>query len=290
MKIAIGTAQFGLNYGIANTTGSKPTIAEIKKIVKVASTNNIDTYDTAIAYGDSESVLGTLNLRDKKIITKLPALPNDVTNPYDWVLNEVNGSLDRLNGCSIYGLLLHRPEQLFQRGGDEILRALSDLKERNIVNKIGVSIYDADELENLFKLKDFDIIQAPFNIIDNKLFKSGWLHTLNKKNVEVHTRSAFLQGLLLMPPDNRPSYFDKWSGIWRVWTEWLNDNRLTALEACVSYAMSIKEIDKVIFGIDSAQQLMGILSARNTITPQKLPEWPHNVDSALTNPANWIVK
>ena len=104
----------------------------------------------------------------------------------------------RLNTINLYGLMLHRPEQLLGPYGEEIMSALLSLKKSGTVQKIGISVYSPDEFTELFSEYDFDIVQCPFNLIDRRLVNSGWLAKLKALGVEVHVRSSFLQGLLLM--------------------------------------------------------------------------------------------
>ena len=109
---------------------------------------------------------------------------------------------------------------------------------------------------------------------------------LKKLGIEVHARSIFLQGLLLMTDDRRPSQFSRWNSLWGVWHQWLNDNNITALEATIRYASSIPEISKILVGVDTKTQLQDIVQA----TKGDLPVVPKDLftnDSDLLNPVNW---
>ena len=110
--------------------------------------------------------------------------------------------------------------------------------------------------------------------------------TLQNRGVEVHARSVFLQGLLLMSEQNRPSKFKHWSALWKIWHEWLNDNQITALEATIRYAISMPEISKVLVGVDTSDQLKGIITASSGALPDIPPEMFTN-DVDLLNPSNW---
>jgi aryl-alcohol dehydrogenase-like predicted oxidoreductase len=285
MKLALGTVQFGLDYGVANTSG-RIASAEAKSILKLASGSCMDTLDTAIAYGDSESVLGQLGVQQWNVVSKLPGVPEDCSDVTLWVRQEVQGSLSRLGVSRLYGLLLHRPSQLLGKTGPALYEALQSLKEDGLVCKTGVSVYGPAELDALFDNYQFDLIQAPFNILDRGLVESGWAIRLQSAGVEVHTRSAFLQGLLLMPGDQRPSKFDRWQSIWQEWTRWLQDNGLTPLQACLQYAVSQPNIDRVVVGVDTSAQLEEIIRAADG----KLASWPSFaplLDERLLNPAVW---
>ena len=285
MKIALGTVQFGLNYGISNQAG-QVTHEEASGILRLAKAHGIDTLDTAIGYGESEQRLGEIGVQDWQIVTKLPAIPEDCTDIYHWVNNAIDESLHRLKVSNLYGVLLHRPQQLMEKGGDRLYFALQKLKDDKIVKKIGVSIYDPSELDALSDRYKFDLVQAPFNVIDRRLIESGWMRKLSEQGVELHVRSVFLQGLLLMSKKDRPAKFDRWNKLWKKWEDWLVASKLTATEACIRYVSSFPEISQVIVGVDSRQQLSEIMAASNG----SMPELPSHISSnvlELLNPACW---
>ena len=132
----------------------------------------------------------------------------------------------------------------------------------------------------------FDLVQAPLNILDRRLVGSGWARRLREQGTEVHVRSAFLQGLLLMAADQRPEKFARWRTSWFEWTRWLGETGLTPLQACLGYALGVEEVDKVVVGVDSVKQLQEILVASHTVLPS-LPNWPHPIDTDLINPGRW---
>jgi aryl-alcohol dehydrogenase-like predicted oxidoreductase len=284
-KLALGTVQFGLPYGIANQTG-QVTQLEAKSILQLATNSGIDTLDTAIAYGECETCLGTLGVKDFKVITKLSALPDDCKDVGNWVKQQVYESITRLGVTKLYGLLLHRPEQLLGPNGKALYQTLQALKDNEQVQKIGISIYSPSELVALTQQYRFDLIQAPFNIVDRRLYKTGWLQRLKDDNVEIHTRSAFLQGLLLMDKITRPAKFKQWNGLFGKWDQWLADHDVSAIQACLAYPLSFPEIDRVIVGADSANQLTQIVDAANKQIDVDLPDLQCE-DENLINPAYW---
>ena len=284
-RLALGTVQFGIPYGISNQQG-KVSLDAATEILNYAHIAGISTLDTAIAYGDSENRLGEIGVKDWRIISKLPEIPIATNDVLNWVRESVNGSLHRLKIPCLYGLLLHRPQQLLSNTGQEIYNALDLLKKEGLVDKIGISIYSPTELEELCNRFSFDLIQAPFNIFDRSLKQSGWLSRLKLGGVEVHVRSIFLQGLLLMNPANRPAYFNRWQPIWIEWEQWLYTNNLTALQACLSFVLSNPDIDRVVVGVDSLSQLQEILAA-TTIEVVKPPDKLCCDDPDLINPARW---
>lgn len=284
-RLALGTAQFGLPYGIANQEG-QVTGQECKAMLQLAADGGINTLDTAIAYGESEQRLGEIGIQRWQTITKLPAISDDCSDTLLWVMEEVEGSLRRLNVNRLYGLLLHRPQQLLEKKSDHLYHALQRLKQDGLVKKIGVSIYEPAELDALCSRFEFDLVQAPFNILDRRLIDTGWLNRLAVNGTELHVRSVFLQGLLLMSSVDRLKEFSRWEKLWFDWDNWLNINRLTPLQACLRYALSFPQIGKVVIGADSHQQLKEILEAVEGTLPV-IPDSLSTSDAYLINPANW---
>lgn len=285
MKLALGTVQFGLEYGIANSQG-KVTHEQAKLILDRAKNNNIDTLDTAISYGDSEEVLGNIGVIDWRIVSKLPVVPDDCANIRLWLNKLVDTSLKKLNVDCLDGLLLHRSQQLLVETGKELYQELQLLKSIGKVKKIGVSIYDPIELDEICSQYKIDIVQSPLNVVDRRLVQSGWLRRLSKLGVELHVRSVFLQGLLLLPKSKRPQIFNHWESLWSNWDQWLIESNVTPLQACLQYVLSFSEIKKVIVGVDSVCQLEEIIHASNT-SFLEVPENIHSADINLVNPARW---
>ncbi len=285
MKLALGTVQFGMQYGVANT-GSRVASNEVAQILEEASQRGIDTLDTAISYGDSEQVLGLAGVNGWRVVGKLPAIPEDEEDVGGWAREQTGGSLARLGVAQLYGLLLHRPEQLLGPRGDELYGALLGLQEQGVVRKIGVSIYDPAELEQITRKWSFDLVQAPFNILDRRMLDSGWVDRLQALGIEVHARSIFLQGLLIMPGGSRPARFNRWQEIWETWECWLADNRLSPLEACLRYALSVPGLDKLVVGVDGIRQFREIVAVGEQLLGST-PDFPRVLDQALINPSMW---
>ena len=285
MKLALGTVQFGMRYGVANSVGQVSEVAA-EAILKQASLLGVNMLDTAIAYGSSEEVLGKFAQTEQNIVTKLSAIPETERDPKNWIIGQFDGSLERLRVSRIYGLLLHRPDQLLGPNGAEIYDALAELKARGSVQKIGVSIYSPDELEPLLERYNFDLVQATLSILDRRILETGWAGRLKENGIELHTRSAFLQGLLLMPKDQRPVRFERWKSIWEEWDQWLSDTGLSPLQACMRFTVQQPLVDRVVIGVDSTAQLLEIVGALDGII-KKLPKFEDLSDTRLINPATW---
>ena len=284
-RLALGTVQFGLTYGIANQAG-QVSRDEAAAILNHAWASHLDTLDTAIAYGESEQRLGHLGVSQWRVVSKLPALPADCADVAAWVRASVHGSLSRLGIPRLHGLLLHRSQELLGAQGSEIYQALVVLRGEGKIKKLGVSIYDPDELDSLWPRFQLDLVQAPFNVIDRRLAASGWLARLHQAGTEVHTRSAFLQGLLLMEPGRRPEAFNRWQPLWQQWHGWLHEQSLPALQACLGFALSHAAIDRVVVGVDSLAQLQEILGSAEApaVVP---PAALMSADQELINPSRW---
>ena len=290
MKLALGTAQFGMPYGITNRTGQL-SAEQTADVLSLAYAQGISVLDTAMAYGDAECRLGNTGVQHFQVVTKLPpiplALPAEMTDAGAWAKEEFAASLQRLGLSCVYGLLLHRPSDLLGQHGKILLRAMQDLQDQGLVEKLGISVYSPNELEPLLKLARWGIVQAPLNLIDRRLQTTGWLHRLKDSGVEVHTRSAFLQGLLLTNASALPPQFSEWLDLWRAWDQWQLATGCSALTASLAYPLSLPEVNRVVVGVEGSEQLLGILAALRSPVPEG---WPH-IDSdveKLINPSQWV--
>lgn len=281
MKLALGTAQFGLDYGIANRSGQVPE-SEIAAILRTARDVGIVMLDTAIAYGSSEARLGAAGISGFDVVSKLPQLGGDAAG----IGTAVQGTLTRLRIPQLYGLLLHRSQDLSGPRGEAVFAALCDLKSRGLVKKIGISIYETSELDEFVSRFSLDLIQAPYNVFDRRLETSGWLDRLKNAGIEVHTRSTFLQGLLLMQGEDRPPMFAGWAEQWSRWDGWLNETGLSPLAAALGFVCRNPDIDKVLVGVDTQAQLSDIIRV-SMLSAESPPERLATDDLSLINPANW---
>ena len=269
-KLALGTVQFGIDYGI--NSGVKVETDEVSRIINYARNNGINLLDTAQLYGSSEKVLGDANTQDFNVVSKTRGFDKeDITESIaNFVISDLNQSLKLLKRNSLYALLVHHGEDLLRPGGEIIFNKLQILKDKGLVSKIGVSAYIDNQLINIIDRFDIDIIQLPMNILDRRLIDNGLLNKIYSKGIEIHTRSIFLQGLLLMDPKKRPKIFDRWSNLWKIWDEWLYDNKLSALQATLIYMISLPEISRVLVGVDNKDQLQNIIKALKGNIPLSL--------------------
>jgi aryl-alcohol dehydrogenase-like predicted oxidoreductase len=284
-KFSIGTAQIGLNYGIANANG-KMHFDEANALLGLARQKNVRLIDTAVEYGDSQKTLGKIGVNDFKLVTKVPALPQNTPDVSLWVQEIIDQSLQELNITKFYGVLLHHPCDLEGPDAERLYEALNLLKLSGLTEKIGISAYENPQIDTLIDRFEFDMVQAPLSIIDRRIIDSGCLERMRAKGIEFHARSIFLQGLLTLAKHERPPQFSKWQLMFESWDNWLVENQLTSVEACIRYITNIDGVDRVVLGIDSCNQLIELI-AIDTKPLQNIPVWPCLDDMALLNPRSW---
>lgn len=287
-KLALGTAQFGLNYGVANTLG-KVAPNEVQKILDLARKNGVYTIDTAASYGDSESVLGSIGLSDFQVVTKLSRLPTFELKIDEFVRKQLEGSLERLGLSSIYGLLLHNPEDLFNKGGKALLATLIELKSLGIIHKIGVSVYDPQELRRVMKIMPLDLVQLPLNLLDRRFERDGLLKVLHDQGVEIHCRSVFLQGFLLMSYENMPAKFHRWHKLLKDWESVKQKSSVRVSSLCLSYPLSLPEVDRVVVGVDNLGHLEELIRAEHEQLLDIDLSFLESHDPNLLNPSKWNI-
>jgi len=247
-KIALGTVQFGLDYGINNLTGKIPK-NEVFEILDYAHKSGINVIDTSYAYGDSESVLGEYLKRSGikfKVVSKLPG------NKDDKSFEIFHETLNHLNKNKIYGYLIHNFD--FYLKNSRIWADLRKIKQQGKVQKIGFSLYYPEELEYLLKKKvTFDLIQVPYSIFDQRF--SVFFQQLKKKNVEIHIRSVFLQGLVFKEINTLPKRFLKIKRKLETLKKLAGDLAIPVSSLCLNFAALNPFIDKVVIGVDNIANL-----------------------------------
>lgn len=261
-RLALGTVQFGMRYGISNTSGQVPQ-DEVTKILDYCKSNGIDTLDTAQGYGESEAVIGQFDLSPFKIVTKLMGNAR------------LEDSLEKLNVQSVYGLMFHRENEC----NDETWKLFESYKAQGLAKKIGVSVYTPEVLESLVEKYPVEIVQFPMNILDQSFVPL--LPKLKEKGIEVHTRSAFLQGLLLM--DRIPEYFapvrDKIEAIPKPRLRY-------ALDFCRKQGL----VDKTVVGVTCLRDMQEIVTAYFRSVPETDYSRYAVSDERYTNPSLWQAK
>jgi aryl-alcohol dehydrogenase-like predicted oxidoreductase len=263
VKIGLGTAQFGLSYGISNRDG-QTNQAEVGAILTEAARLKIEVLDTAPAYGNSETVLGNClgPAHGFRLVSKISSLAATVPgDPGERVSESLAGSLHRLRQPGIYGLLLHDADDLLKPGGDRVYAAMVAARDAGKVMKLGASVYTSAQLQGLMARYPLDLIQLPLNVFDQRLLSGGQIRALKDRGIEIHVRSVFLQGLLLMDPKILPAYFDHFRDALQRFHGACEDHGVTAIEAALAFVESIEEVDALICGVNTHAQLLEIASA-----------------------------
>ena len=282
-RIVLGGAQLGLPYGILNG-GETLSREEVARILDTAVDHGIDSIDTAIAYGQSESIIGETSQNRFNIISKLPPLPVDISNGSEWVHSQGQGSLSRLKCTSLEALLLHRPQDLTGAQGAELYAAIGSLMAEKMIHRFGVSIYSPDDLEGIIGTFDIQVVQAPLNVFDRRIL--GITNHLSAFNIEVHVRSVFLQGVLIANPKDRPQRFEPWSEHLAQFDEWVRSSGVSAMACCLGFALQQPSIAKLVIGTTSAESLNEIM----TSIPNSVLEVPAHLQSSveqLIDPRFW---
>jgi aryl-alcohol dehydrogenase-like predicted oxidoreductase len=290
-KLGLGTVQFGLAYGVTNDRGQVPA-AEVMAIVDAALAAGIDLFDTAAAYGDSERVIGQVldAERDVRIVSKLPPVAAAAIDATEIARCRalVDRSLALLRRPALYGLLLHHPDDLHKLGSERLVALLAELKAAGLAVKIGVSAYERAQIELALDRLPVDIVQVPVNLLDQRLLVDGTLDRLKAQRIEVHARSAFLQGALLAEPGRLPDHFaphrERLLGIGAL----ARRAGFSRLALCLRFVLAQPVVDRVIVGVTRRQELAEILAAATGTTdlPADLAALAC-YDPALVNPSLW---
>lgn len=287
-KLVLGTVQFGMDYGINNSRG-QVSESEVFKILAYASDSGIQTLDTAHTYGNSEEIIGKFIKRSGKsfkIISKVPkpeAGKNIVSYPEE--------SLKNLNSIKLYAYLFHNFDSY--KENPQLLEQLQELKRLSKVEKIGFSLYYPKELDYLLENKiDFDIVQVPYSIFDQRFENS--FEQLKNLGKEVHVRSVFLQGLVFKNPDMLENQFLDIKSELAKLIELSEQSQVSISGLCLNFVSLNKNIDKIVIGVDSLKNLQeNILDLSQTDTVSKYYDELKMLrvdDEQIILPTNWKKK
>jgi aryl-alcohol dehydrogenase-like predicted oxidoreductase len=290
LKLGLGTAQFGLDYGVTNAKG-RVDRAEVTSILRMADSHGIEFVDTAPSYGDSEATLGAAlpERNGFKIITKtLPIQKQEITrHDVEKVCEVFRGSLEHLGQHAVHGLLVHDPKDLLAEGAELLVHALQELKAEGFVHRIGVSVYRGDEIDRIFDRHSLDLVQLPLNVLDQRLVASGHLAKLKGRGVEIHARSVFLQGLLLAAPGEIPAHLQGARASLERFARWTAQEHVSPAQAALAFVEQLALVDCAIVGVVSAAQLRDLLQSYSRVSARNLRfeglgcEDPHVVDPTL---------
>jgi len=281
-KIALGTVQFGANYGINNTSGI-PSGEEIEAIFNLAADNGINTFDTAIAYGNAEERIGPLLKEGASVISKFVRSENNFSE-------ELGKSLSRLGLNCMYAFLAHNADEFLIHPG--IWEQLAEFKSEKRILKRGYSLYHPEQLDRLLDSGFIpDIVQIPYSLLDRR-FEPDFAR-LKKMGVEIHVRSVFLQGLYFMKTKDIPSKLSPLKPELSRLREIIDDNKIDMQELALNFAMKNIFIDKVVIGVDSAEQLLQNINALESWNERKNVIFNEVLELQVTDtnlliPSKWI--
>jgi aryl-alcohol dehydrogenase-like predicted oxidoreductase len=217
----------------------------------------------------------------------LPNPPENFKNIENWINKEIEGSLKRLRVKKLYAVLIHDSNLFINPNIDSIMKSLKKLQDRKLVQKIGISIYDLKILKKILKKYScIKIVQVPLNLFNRQLITSGWIKKLNNMNIEVHVRSIFLQGLLLVDRKLIPKFFKSWMNKFKDLENWHINRKLDILTTCIKFVSNNNLIHKIVIGVENLNQLKQVYKIFNDKKRQAIPHI-FSKDKKLIYPNNW---
>jgi len=258
-ELCLGTVQFGLSYGVTNQQGQVPE-DEVCRILQLATASGIELLDTAQAYGSAEEVLGRCwpSTAPRRLISKLAAGESSSS----WELS-LTTSLLKLRALKLDEFLLHRASDFLAPEGPELLEWLESVRDRGLVERIGVSIYEASDLDGL-PLDRLQVVQLPLSIYDQRLIHDGTVARLMDLGIAVHVRSVLLQGLLLRPTHCWPQHLSpEFKHHHSRWLELLKQSGYSPLSAALGFVRACQGVEAVLCGVLSERELSDVLFSWN---------------------------
>jgi aryl-alcohol dehydrogenase-like predicted oxidoreductase len=282
-KLILGTVQFGLNYGINNLTG-KPNSQSVTEILDTAYAKGITSLDTADVYGDAIDQIGAYHQTHAhrfKILSKFKgAKPGDLEQL-------ARHSLDKLQIPTFEVYAYHSMADYLAH--PFLKNELESLKAKGLIRKIGISVYTNEELLQVTMDPVIDVIQLPFNLLDNMNQRGKYIALAKQQGKEIHTRSAFLQGLFFMQESKLPEKLQPLKSYLQTIQTICKEESTTMQTAALSYAICNSQIDSVLIGVDTKDQLINNLAAIkcNDRFSARIDEQIHVSETTLLNPSNW---
>ncbi len=293
MKLGLGTVQFGLDYGISNNRGKVP-FEKALSLLKTAYHDGVTVLDTAYHYGSAEAVLGHLDWQKYpfKIISKTAKIEAPIVSApaIAKVRTQFLSSLKKLKQTTVYGLLVHHFPDLCQVGSEKLWHMLETLKSEQIVKKIGVSVYDPQDVWYVLEHFAPDLIQLPFNVLDQRADTSGVFAALCSRGIECHVRSVYLQGLLLMPADKIFNVLPRALMAVKRFQALCQDYKISPMGMALHFVDQYEEIAHMIVGVTCLQELRQAMNAladsRSTTVLEELKQLAV-YDNHVINPSLW---
>jgi aryl-alcohol dehydrogenase-like predicted oxidoreductase len=282
-QLAVGTVQFGMAYGVAGAKRAVPE-DEARRILEISAAAGARLLDTAPAYGDIEQRLAMLcEGLPFSVVSKIPALPAEIAEREvgPWIEATILRSLQRLGG-RLSVLLFHRADDLLGDRGDAAWRAASDLLPPNV--RLGVSGYSPDDVAAVCRRFPVSVAQLPGSAIDQRLNGAAGLSYL--RGLEIHLRTVFLQGLLLMDSAVAARRVPGCGGALSRWQDWCRHRGIDRATAALAIARGLPGVGFCVIGMDSSAQAEEIVRAWSAAAPMSVPELA-SVDIDVIDPRRW---
>jgi aryl-alcohol dehydrogenase-like predicted oxidoreductase len=295
MKLTLGTVQFGMDYGVQG--GRQPSREKVNEMLSLALDKGIDHFDTAMAYGNAQEVLGSYREKHPnradgmRIISKLAPKAFAEKPKAGWrgsVLGNITESLQKLKANKLEAFLFHNAEYIF----DEVaVNALTSVCVEKLAERAGVSIYTPREAMKALEYEEIKVIQIPYNVFDQRLDKCGFFEKAKEKGVEIYARSPLLQGLITMDPEHLPQRMQFAKRYLKSFHSTCMEYKISPLRVAVGYVVRHPGIDYVVFGVDNKTQLQEYLSLQEETIPEELvkdiQKEFEEVEERLVNPVLW---
>ena len=259
MELCLGTVQLGMDYGILG--GKKPSLDYAVRCLDYAVQNGITSIDTAAAYGTAEEVVGEFlrrkTVKREKLFISTKFLPNllDEYKPEDYkkvIRDNLIKSLEVLHTDYIDAYMFHSARYAFRA---DMLEALYEVQKEGLARKVGVSVYEPEEALACFASPFVSFIQMPYSVFDHRMKTSGVLDSEKNGNCEVTTRSAFLQGLITMKEEQVPPFLERAKPIVKRINQISQETGYSKVELAIAYVKRETAISRLVFGVDSLEQL-----------------------------------
>ena len=287
-KIILGTVQFGLNYGINNSLG-KPSKKEVSDILDSAYHKGIRILDTAEKYGNSHQIIADYHKESKNRFKIISKYKKGVLNLPEKLTERVKKHLLDFNIKELEAYLFHDFNEFFELVKKDKSQIIS-IKKDKLVKKIGVSVHSNEQIEEVLEYPFITLIQLPFNILDNDRKRKKILEKAKSKGIEIHTRSAFLQGLFFKEINQLPEYFKSLKPFLIDIKDICKEKEIKVSDLALNYPLSKTYIDKVLIGVDSKEQLLSNIRSLEIKTNNCFDIIDNFSvdDNSVLNPSNWL--
>jgi len=224
-----------------------------------------------------------------QIVSKTPHFKANVINDNELSMlrNTFAQSLAHLGVEQIDGLLIHACDDLFANNGQKLFHELETLKAQGKVNKIGVSVYSSQQIDRVLNEFSIDLVQLPVNVFDQRLIEDGSLDRLKKENVDIHARSALLQGLLLMPVESISPWFMPIMPKIKRFHALAQEMGISPLQLALGFVNALEQVDRVVIGVNNLAQLQEIVEVANVVIDVVQCQELSVQDPRFINPGNW---